>query len=71
MQLAVVIVQHELLSLQDLDSPPSSVVAVMRNSWLSNSFKKSALSTAIWSVLKAKRRMLKVSSELKLTKNLV
>jgi hypothetical protein len=47
-------------SFEDLDSPPSSVVAVMRNRWLSNGFKESALQTAIWSVFQAKRRMLMV-----------
>ncbi|XP_042563072.1 mitoguardin 2-like, partial [Clupea harengus] len=45
---------------EDLESPPSSVVAVLRNRWLSDSFKETALSTACWSVLKAKRRLLMV-----------
>jgi hypothetical protein len=31
----------------------------MQNRWLSNGFKETALSTAIWSVLKAKRRLLR------------
>ncbi|KAL0273670.1 UNVERIFIED_CONTAM: hypothetical protein PYX00_006295 [Menopon gallinae] len=44
---------------EDLESPPSSVTAVVQNRWLSNGFKESALTTAVWSVLKAKRRMLK------------
>jgi hypothetical protein len=68
-------------SFDDLDSPPSSVLTVVQNRWLSNGFKETvcssifctllmdyttsflpqALSTAVWSVLKAKRRMLKVS----------
>lgn len=43
----------------DLASPPSSVVSVCQNRWLSAGFKETALSTAVWSVLKAKRRMLK------------
>ncbi|KAL1124385.1 hypothetical protein AAG570_001014 [Ranatra chinensis] len=43
---------------EDLDSPPSSVTAVVQNRWLSNGFKESALTTAVWSVLKAKRHML-------------
>ncbi|XP_036362117.1 mitoguardin isoform X1 [Octopus sinensis] len=43
----------------DLENPPKSVVAVVQNQWLSNGFKETALSTAVWSVLKAKRRMLK------------
>ncbi|KAJ8286558.1 hypothetical protein GJAV_G00040560 [Gymnothorax javanicus] len=45
---------------EDLESPPSSVVAVLRNRWLSDSFKETALATACWSVLKAKRRLLLV-----------
>ncbi|XP_014256635.1 mitoguardin isoform X2 [Cimex lectularius] len=43
---------------EDLEVPPSSVTAVVQNRWLSNGFKESALATAVWSVLKAKRRML-------------
>ena len=46
-------------SFEDLESPPSSVLAVMKNRWLSNSFKESALQTAIWSVFQAKRRLLR------------
>ncbi|XP_023325632.1 mitoguardin [Eurytemora carolleeae] len=45
-------------SFEDLESPPSSVLAVMKNRWLSNSFKESALQTALWSVFQAKRRLL-------------
>ncbi|CAL8326530.1 unnamed protein product [Boreogadus saida] len=45
---------------EDLEEPPSSVVAVLRNRWLSESFKETALATACWSVLKAKRRLLMV-----------
>ncbi|KAK3088099.1 hypothetical protein FSP39_014634, partial [Pinctada imbricata] len=45
----------------DLENPPSSVITVIQNRWLSNGFKETALSTAVWSVLKAKRRMLKFS----------
>ncbi|XP_058054669.1 mitoguardin [Anopheles bellator] len=44
---------------RDLDSPPNSVLAVINNRFLSNSFKESALTTAVWSVLKAKKRLLK------------
>ncbi|XP_055591055.1 mitoguardin [Uranotaenia lowii] len=44
---------------RDLDSPPNSVLAVINNRFLSNSFKETALTTAVWSVLKAKKRMLK------------
>lgn len=46
---------------KDLDSPPSSVLAVIQNRFLSNGFKETALSTAVWSVIKAKKRMLKFS----------
>lgn len=45
-------------SFEDLESPPSSVLAVMKNRWLSNSFKESALQAAIWSVFQTKRRLL-------------
>ncbi|XP_066501660.1 mitoguardin 2 isoform X2 [Hoplias malabaricus] len=45
---------------EDLENPPTSVVAVLRNRWLSDSFKETALATACWSVLKAKRRLLLV-----------
>ncbi|XP_050302081.1 mitoguardin [Anthonomus grandis grandis] len=44
---------------EDLESPPSSVMAVIQNRWLSKGFKETALTTAVWSVLKAKRRRLK------------
>jgi len=47
-------------SFDDLENPPSSVIAVVQNRWLSNGFKETALATAVWSVLKAKRRLLKV-----------
>ena len=33
-----------------------SVIAVMKNRWLSNGFKESAMQAAIWSVMAAKRR---------------
>ncbi|XP_069799050.1 mitoguardin 2 [Dendropsophus ebraccatus] len=45
---------------EDLENPPTSVIAVLRNRWLSDSFKETALATACWSVLKAKRRLLMV-----------
>ncbi|XP_013412253.1 mitoguardin isoform X1 [Lingula anatina] len=45
----------------DLQNPPSSLTSVMENRWLSNGFKETALATAVWSVLKAKRSMLKFS----------
>nr|CAD7443640.1 unnamed protein product [Timema bartmani] len=43
----------------DLDMPPSTVTAVVQNRWLSNGFKETALTTAVWSLFKAKRRMLR------------
>lgn len=44
---------------EDLESPPSAITAVIQNRWLSQSFKETALSTACWSVLKAKRKLMK------------
>jgi len=52
-------------SFEDLETPPSSVVAVMKNRWLSNGFKEGALQTAVWSVIAAKRRLLKNTSGFK------
>jgi len=52
-------------SFEDLKAPPSSVVAVMKNRWLSNGFKEGALQTAVWSVIAAKRRLLKNASGFK------
>lgn len=46
---------------KDLECPPGSVLAVVNNRFLSNGFKETALSTAVWSVIKAKKRMLKFS----------
>ncbi|XP_037937705.1 mitoguardin [Teleopsis dalmanni] len=46
-------------SFRDLDAPPASVTAVVQNRFLSNGFKETALTTAVWSVLKAKKRLLK------------
>lgn len=43
----------------DLEDPPTAISAVIQNRWLSQSFKETALATAVWSVLKAKRRLLK------------
>lgn len=44
----------------DLSNPPSSVISVVQNRWLSTGLKETAISTAVWSILKAKRRLLKV-----------
>ncbi|KAL7015474.1 hypothetical protein ACKWTF_016470 [Chironomus riparius] len=46
---------------KDLESPPGSVMAVVNNRFLSNGFKETALATAVWSVVRAKKRMLKFS----------
>lgn len=43
----------------DLESPPGSVKSIMANRWLTVGFKETALTTAVWSVLRAKRTMLK------------
>jgi hypothetical protein len=44
---------------EDLEDPPGAIVAVIQNRWLSQSFKETALATAVWSILKAKRKILK------------
>ncbi|CAH2067180.1 unnamed protein product, partial [Iphiclides podalirius] len=55
-----VVLDYILLdAFEDLAAPPSSVLAVVRNRWLSDGFKESALTTAVWSVIKAKRRYLR------------
>lgn len=46
-------------SFRDLDTPPKTVIAVVQNRFLSNGFKETALTTAVWSVLRAKKQMLK------------
>jgi hypothetical protein len=46
---------------KDLECPPGSVMAVVNNRFLSNGFKETALGTAVWSVLRTKKRMLKFS----------
>ncbi|GBP31191.1 Mitoguardin [Eumeta japonica] len=54
-----VVLDYILLdAFEDLAAPPSSVLAVVRNRWLSDGFKETALTTAVWSVIKAKRRYL-------------
>ncbi|VDL92661.1 unnamed protein product [Schistocephalus solidus] len=45
-------------ALQNLGNPPSSILVLTRNSWLSTSFKKSALDSAVWTLLTAKRKLL-------------
>ncbi|XP_047135588.1 mitoguardin isoform X1 [Hydra vulgaris] len=46
-------------SLVDLENPPYSVTTAIQNKWLSTRFKETALSTAIWAVIKSKKSMLK------------
>ncbi|XP_046398106.1 mitoguardin, partial [Ischnura elegans] len=54
-----VVLDYILLdAFEDLDDPPSSVTAVVQNRWLSSGFKETALATAVWSLLKAKRHRL-------------
>ncbi|KAK2706823.1 mitoguardin-like isoform X1 [Artemia franciscana] len=48
-------------SFEDLEAPPSAVLAIIKNRWLSNGFKESAMATACMSVLKNKQRKLKYS----------
>lgn len=45
---------------EDVSHPPSAVLAVAKNRFLSDSIKQSTLSTVIWSMLKAKRQRLLV-----------
>ncbi|VDD86289.1 unnamed protein product [Enterobius vermicularis] len=47
-------------SFEDLARPPSAVLAVTRNMFLSQSMKESTLSTLIWSMLQAKRARLPI-----------
>lgn len=46
-------------SFDDLANPPRQLVAVLGNRWLTSSIKETALNTAVWSLLKAKTRMLR------------
>lgn len=52
-------------ALEDLEAPPQAVLVVMQNRWLTAGFKEAALSTAIWSVLRAKRQTLKYTDGFK------
>jgi len=45
-------------SFEDLESPPSAVISAIQNRWLSLRIKETALSTAIWTVIKAKKHRL-------------
>ncbi|CAH8856540.1 unnamed protein product [Trichobilharzia szidati] len=42
-----------------LANPPSSVLSVTRHKWLSDNFKRCALDSTVWTILLAKRKMIK------------
>ncbi|KAF6780174.1 hypothetical protein AHF37_00406 [Paragonimus kellicotti] len=46
-------------SLELLSDPPASVLSVTRHRWLSDNFKRVALDSTIWTILLAKRKLLK------------
>ncbi|KAA3676734.1 uncharacterized protein DEA37_0013855 [Paragonimus westermani] len=46
-------------SLELLSDPPTSVLSVTRHRWLSDNFKRVALDSTIWTILLAKRKLLK------------
>ncbi|XP_074113191.1 mitoguardin [Cotesia typhae] len=46
-------------SFDEVDKPPSSIKAILQNRWISASFRKTAVGTAVWSILASKRQMLK------------
>eukprot|EP00117_Sycon_ciliatum_P014931 scpid11509/ scgid2981/ Protein FAM73B len=45
----------------DLENPPSTITSVLNNRWLTDGFKETALNTAVWSMLKAKRSMVQAN----------
>ncbi|XP_005998986.1 mitoguardin 1 isoform X1 [Latimeria chalumnae] len=47
-------------SFEDLENPPTSIQNVVNNRWLNSSFKETAVASSCWSVLKQKRRQMKV-----------
>lgn len=46
-------------ALENLSDPPQSIYTLTRNTWLSASFKRSALDSAVWTLMAAKRKLLK------------
>uniref|UniRef100_A0A158QF27 Exocyst complex component 6 n=1 Tax=Hymenolepis diminuta TaxID=6216 RepID=A0A158QF27_HYMDI len=46
-------------ALENLGNPPQSIYTLTRNTWLSPSFKRSALDSAVWTLMAAKQKMLK------------
>uniref|UniRef100_H2LEE9 Mitoguardin 1 n=1 Tax=Oryzias latipes TaxID=8090 RepID=H2LEE9_ORYLA len=47
-------------SFEDLENPPFSIQNVINNRWLNSSFKETAVASSCWSVLKQKRKHMKV-----------
>eukprot|EP01137_Pigoraptor_chileana_P002484 Opistho-2@41395 len=43
---------------EDLESPPAALISVMQNTWIPQSMKEKALSTAVWSIVAAKSQSL-------------
>lgn len=42
----------------DLENPPSAIMSILKNRWLADSLKETAIAGAVWSVLKLKRKKL-------------
>nr|XP_012998516.1 mitoguardin 1 [Cavia porcellus]XP_012998517.1 mitoguardin 1 [Cavia porcellus]XP_023417044.1 mitoguardin 1 [Cavia porcellus]XP_023417045.1 mitoguardin 1 [Cavia porcellus] len=47
-------------SFEDLENPPMSIQDVVNNRWIKSSFKKTAVASSCWSVLKQKRQQMKI-----------
>lgn len=45
-------------AIDDLANPPSSITSVMSNRWLGNDFKRTGMSSAVWSYIKKKKSQL-------------
>lgn len=45
-------------AIDDLANPPSAIISVMGNRWLGNDFKRTGMTTAVWSYIKKKRSQL-------------
>ncbi|XP_053325260.1 mitoguardin 1 isoform X2 [Spea bombifrons] len=46
-------------SFEDLENPPLSIQNIVKNRWLNNSFKETAVASSCYSVLKQKRQLMK------------
>merc|ERR1712178_115818 len=46
----------------DLADPPNSIKTVLNNKWLGDRFKETSLTTAVWSIIKAKKGRVKVKN---------